>query len=354
MESGTEKKMSKAAARAWTGKAVMLQGIAVLAAMALSFVMVVSSFASPEGESEKAGAVLQAESAAGDKGANKIAIAKVNGVAITKDALVNVMKSMLSRKERREKPEDLKKDALNSLIVQELAYQKAKSAGLAAEKKTVDDAIEKMKTKLEGEEGYREFLEREMLTEEELRSVLERKFTLDRILEKEVSGKVVIQSDEVKKEYEKEIEKYRKPEKVSVIDAVFFLKLDDPDSVSRVEAILKKIKSSEEKDPRDLVPDGTFLVRTLDLIKDNEPELYEEAKKLAEGELSGVIRTSDSFHILKLKGYIPGKQLTFDEVSRSIEMRLRSEAQKKRMHEFETELKKGAKIEIIEMEDSKK
>ncbi|MGC2063429.1 MAG: peptidyl-prolyl cis-trans isomerase [Thermodesulfovibrionales bacterium] len=329
--------------------------VPVLPALLLSFVMAASCFAVPDGESGKAGVAppaAEAEAGAAKSGAIKINVAKVNGVAITKDSLINVMTFMLAKQESGRKPEDLKKDALNSLIVQELAYQKAKAVGLAADKKKVDDALEKMKEKLEGEEGYREFLERESLTEEGVRSVLERKFTLEKIFEKEVAGKVVIQQDEVKKEYEKEKEKYRKPENISVIDVVFFLKLDDPDSVRKTEAILKEIRSNAEKDPRDLVADGTFLVRTVDLLKDEEPELYAEAKKLTEGELSGVIRTSDSLHILKLKSYIPEKQLTYDEVGRSIEMRLRTEAQKKRMQEFEAELKKGAKIEIIDMKGS--
>jgi parvulin-like peptidyl-prolyl isomerase len=87
--------------------------------------------------------------------------------------------------------------------------------------------------------------------------------------------------------------------------------------------------------------------------KDTEPVLYEEAKKLQTGELSGVIKTADSLHVIKLKEYIPEKQLTFDQVKYAIEAGVRMRGRGNRMQEFESELKKGAKIEIIDVKGSK-
>jgi hypothetical protein len=81
--------------------------------------------------------------------------------------------------------------------------------------------------------------------------------------------------------------------------------------------------------------------------KTEEPELYEEAK----AERGRTFRRDKGFrqyHIIKLKEYMPERLQTLDEVRRNIDVRLIAEAKKKRMQEFEAELKKGAKIEIIE------
>jgi len=302
----------------------------------------------------------QAQTAAVEENANvprddgqKNAAAKVNGVVITNASVTKLMKSMLAQKERKERPEELREKALNNLIFQELVWQKAKAEGLAVEQKTIDEAMEKIKTSY-GESGFSAFLEQESLTEKDLREILVKSYTLKLITAKEVFEKVTVTEDELKQEYEKEKEKLRKPEKVSVLDVVFFLKLDDADSLRKAEGVLKKINEDEEKNPLKLVPDGTFLVRDVELNEEREPELYEAAKKLKEGELSGLIRTSDSLHVLKLKEYQPEKQRTFDETRYSIEAKLRIAAQNKRMTEFESELKKGAKIEIIDTKGSEK
>jgi len=303
----------------------------------------------------------QAQTASGEDSAKALrkegqenAAAKVNGVVITNESVIRQMKSMLAQKERKEAPEELRKKALDSLIFQELAWQKAKADGLTADKKTIDEAIEKVKTSYGGESGFKTFLEEESLTEEGLREMLIKSYTLKLITAREITEKVTVTEDELKQAFEKEKEKHLEPERVSVVDVIFFLKMDDADSLRKVEEVLKKINDDKERDPMRLVSDGMFIVRDVDLNKEKEPELFEAAKKLKEGELSGVIRTSDSLHLLKLKEYRPERQKTLDEVKRAIDVRLIGEARKKRLQEFEAELKKGAEIEIIDVQGSKK
>jgi parvulin-like peptidyl-prolyl isomerase len=337
MEKGAEKIMIRVTSENRVREAAALKTIMAVIMVVLFFAPGFSYFAFA-GDSQEKTDIRKEE--------NNTAAAMVNGVVITKNSVTNQMKGMAANREQGEETEKLRKKALNSLILQELIWQKAQSEGLTVDQKTIDDNMEKIKTNLGVENGYRAFLEKEALTEEILRETLTRSLILERMFEREISDKIVLSEDEVKKEYEKEKEKFRKPEKVSVIDVVFFLNITDADSVKKVEEILKKINDDVEKNPMHLVPDGTFIVRELEVRKE-EKGLYEEAKKLKEGEISGIIKTSDSFHLIKLKEYIPEKQRPLDEVRRSLEGRLRAEAQKKRIQEFESELKKGAKIEII-------
>ncbi|MBI4685643.1 MAG: peptidyl-prolyl cis-trans isomerase [Nitrospirae bacterium] len=290
--------------------------------------------------------------------AKKIVVAKVNGANITMAIVVMLMNRIASNRQLTPSmpPEEvakINKEALSKLILQELAYQKAKAEGLKVETKNIDEAISNFKANAGAEEEYKKFLEAQQVTEEELRAQIERSLLLQRIFAKEVYGKVVVPEAEVRKEYEKLKDRYIKPEKIVVIDVIFLIKTDSEDSIKKTKEVLKKINDDKDKDPWKLILDGTFIVRDFEIPKDKDKELSEEAKKLKVGELSGVIKTSDSFHIIKLKEYSPEKQLTFEEVRGSLEGKFRAAAQQKRLEEWGEELKKEAKIEIIETESSK-
>jgi parvulin-like peptidyl-prolyl isomerase len=243
--------------------------------------------------------------------------------------------------------DELKKKAVDRLIFQELAYQEGKALGLQPDKEKIDAAVADLRNKL-GEDQYKKFLEMEGLSEEELRTQVDRSLTLEGVYAREVVEKSVVPEDELRKEYEQEKDKFFNPEKVLVDDVVFFLKTDDPDSEKKAEEVLAKIKEDKDQDPWNLVLDGTFIVREYEVKKDRDPELYDEAKKLKKGELSGVIKTPDSFHIMKLKEYTPEKQITFEEAKGYLEERGRKQAQRKRMDEWKAELMAKAKIETFE------
>jgi len=294
-----------------------------------------------------------------EKSPAKVVVALVNGVEITMESLEIMMKSIGAGKRPEtaltENTREVKKKALSQLILQELAYQKAKSEGLNVEQKDIDKAIADMRKKLGDEAKYREFLDKEGISEDELRQRIRRNLILKRIFTREILDKTTISEEELKKEYEQNKEIYTKPEKIVVDDVVFFLSTDAPDSLKKAEETLGKIQADKEKDPWGLVLDGTFVVRDLE-IKDGgqEKEIYVEAKKLKVGELSGVFPSLGTFHIIKLKEYAPFKQFTFEEVKGGIERKYRGQAQKKRLLEWEAELKKSARIEIMETEGNNK
>jgi parvulin-like peptidyl-prolyl isomerase len=243
--------------------------------------------------------------------------------------------------------ETARRDALNRLILQELAYQRAKAAGVKIEPNELDDAIAEIKTKAGGDEKYLESLEKRHMTEEGLRKDLERNLMIKHIFEKEVSSRVSVSEEEMKKEYEKVKGEFSRPEKVIVDDVVLFLDLDDKNSPAVAEDLLRKINNDPEKNPWNIPPDGTFAVRELELKQNKQEDLYRAAKELSEGQLSPVIKTSDSFHILKLKKYSPEVKADFAQIRGLIERKLRAAEQQKRMAEWEAGLRKDAKIELF-------
>jgi parvulin-like peptidyl-prolyl isomerase len=253
---------------------------------------------------------------------------------------------------------DLRKEALNQLILQELAFQQALSEGMNVDQKDVDNVMVDIKKKLGDEGKYMEYLDKEEISEAEMRKRVQRNLVLSRffnMLKRDIYVNTEVSEDELKSEYEKDKEQYTRPEKIVLVDVVFFLNPDDGDSLKKAEAILQKIQSDKEKDPWNLVLDGTFIVRDLEM-KDGvmEEEIYNQAKRIKPGELSGVFLSSGTLHIIKLKEYMPFKQFTFEEVKSAVERKARGEAQKKYLDAWEAGLKKDARIEIMETGESNK
>jgi parvulin-like peptidyl-prolyl isomerase len=276
-------------------------------------------------------------------------VARVNGVELYQDAFIEVMGRLNAANERRSTPDTqdvTRKKALDLLVLEELAVQEAKRQGVSLGQSGLDNAMAKLQAKLGHEEGLKNYLAKENLSEAELRSRVERSLLIRLMYDREVVQKASVPVEEVRKEYELRKDQYRAPEKITLVDVTLFLKQDDSDSQKKAAEVLSRIQAEKEQDPRNLASDGTFAVRTLDSEKDKEPLLYDAARKLKPGEVSGVISTPDSLHIIKLLEYAPERPLTYEEVSGAIERKLRAAAQQKRRLEWEQELKKDAKIEL--------
>jgi len=283
-------------------------------------------------------------------------VARVNGVPITAEAVSGMMARMGAGTGQghgigEKAPKDertLRKEALDRLIFEELAWQKAKADRIIAGPGEVDRRLEDMRARLGGAEEMKKALEKEGRTEERLRAGIERDIVLRRIFGREVSDKVSVPEEAVAREYEREKGKYVKPEKVVVDDIVFFLKTGERASVERAEEIRRKVLEDKDRNPWSLAPDGTFIVHEVEIRPEKERELYREAVTLKAGEISRIIETSDSLHFIKLKEYSPMKQLTLDQVRVFIERKLVAEASQERLRRWEAELRKGAEVEIME------
>jgi parvulin-like peptidyl-prolyl isomerase len=296
--------------------------------------------------------VSEATAKAKEGGENTI-VARVNGVDIDLQSLLNMMNSERARFGRATlKPEQMKalrEAALDRLIFDELAYQSAKASGIKADPTDIDHRIEELKVQYGGPEAFKETLKKAGVTEEDLRKQIARDMVLQRIYKREIDDKVgEAPEDRLKKEYEKEKGNFLVAEKGLVNDIIFFLDIDKEESLQKAGKILQELRADKNRDPKSLPLDGTFIVRELELSKLNEPQLYDEAKKLKVGEYSDIIKTKDSLQIIQLKEYEPARQYTFEEMRGFLADRFKKQAELKRAQEWERELKKNAKIEILD------
>ena len=315
--------------------------------IALAAALLLSSCAKHPPAVEAAAPMRPIEATAEDK---KIIIAKVNGTEITNYALLDMMNRLSAIGQRSaiaESREAVRKRALDILVLQELALQDAERQGLRVEDALVDRTVEQFISKLGHEEGYREYLAKNHITTVEFRFQVERSMIIQRILTEEVLKKVMVTDADLKKEYERTKADHVAPETVSVVDIAVPRKQGEQAAMKRSQELLAAINADRDKDPSRLVSDATFSVRAVTLDRETEPALYETARALRTGELSGAIKDGDTVHILKLTEYTPARQRSYEEVKGMIEGALKTAASIKRRQEWEQWLKKDAKIEIL-------
>jgi hypothetical protein len=265
-------------------------------------------------------------------------VARVNGAPVTRGAVLQAAAGLRAQG-RGEDEAALGKEALRRAILLELLYQRAVATGVAVEPSAIDEAAQRVR-------GGRGGAARE-LPDDQLRAWVERNLVLERFLAREVQGKVAVTEPQLRELYERKREALRVRERVAVTDVLFFLDTKDPASRAAAERVLARIGAEAGGDPSRLEPDGSFIVRTLELKEADDPELYAAAKRLAPGALSGVVTAGASFHIVRLDAYDAARERSFDEVRPLLERELRGRAEAERLRALEQELRAAAAIELV-------
>ena len=284
--------------------------------------------------------------------ARRIIVARVNGADINMFMLVRAMNRVSPKYAEEGKamsPETTKKirkEALDRLIFEELAVQAALQAGINPAPEAIEKVVSQIKESLGSEQAYREYLDKSYLTEDALKKLIERSQRYELITAREIYGKVKVDERLVREEYEKEKGKFILPETLVVEDVFFLPGKDETTTRKRAEEILQEI-GKNDNDVWKLVQDGTFIVRKVSVTREKYPEVYNAMTNMKAGDLSGIIRDKDGLHIIKVTKKEPSRQLTFEEARVALEPRFLVPAQDQRRQEWEDELRRNAKIEVM-------
>ena len=283
--------------------------------------------------------------------AKKNIVARVNGAEINMFILTRAMNKVAPKylKEGEaatpEITRSIKSEALDRLIFEELAVQEAVKQGINPAPEAIDKVVGQVKENLGSEQAYREYLDKNNLTEDTLKKLIERSQRYELITAREVYGKVKVDEKLLQDEYEKDKAKYILPENL-VVEDVWFMKLKDDAAGKKAEEVLNTIKT-KDNDFGKLVLDGTFIVRKIKVTQEKYPEIHKAMTSMKVGDLSGVIGDKDGFHIIKVLKNDPSRQATFEEARGTIEPKFLVPAQDQRKEEWVRELRKDAKIEIL-------
>jgi foldase protein PrsA len=284
--------------------------------------------------------------------AKKIIVARVSGADINMFMLVRAMNRVAPRYLKKDEAatseisRKIRKEALDWLIFEELAVQEAIKQGINPGPEEIEKVVSQVKANLGTEEAYKDYLYKSFLTEEALKKLIERSQRYELISAREVYGKVAVDEKVLRDEYEKVKEKFILPDNFLVEDVYFLSGKDEGSTREKADKVLKMIGEKADNVWK-LVLDGTFIVRKINIRKEKHPAIYNAMTEMNPGDLSGVIKDNDGFHIIKIVKKDKSRQATFDEAREALEPKFRVPAQEQRKQEWERELKKDAKIEIM-------
>jgi len=277
-------------------------------------------------------------------------VARVNGTEFTKKELEAEVDRLIPRITfHKNVPEEKRKfyyeRAIEELVNKELQYQDAVARGIKPEKEKVDAQMQRMRERFKSEDDYKAALDKEGLTQEKLRLMVERDMVIQAVTAKTVTDPSQISDADLKSFYDKNSARFKQPEGVK-------LKLISVKDEKKAQDILARIKSGDDFGTLAYtMSEDSYRVKSGDIGYMHKgrmlPEIEAAAFKLKEGEVSDIIKAGDFFFIIRLEGKKPEQQMSFDEVKGKLEKELEQERNRELMEKWIADLRAKAKIEVM-------
>ncbi|MFH1218046.1 MAG: peptidylprolyl isomerase [Pseudomonadota bacterium] len=285
--------------------------------------------------------------------ARKEIVARVDGGEINMYDLLGMMNRVANVFYKGSKEPDeqvtleIKQRAMARLIFEELAIKEAIKQGIKPVPEKTQEVIDNLKTSY-GEEGYQNYLKDIAMTEDQLRTRIERGQLLEGITGREVYQKQGKDPEAVSKLYKeyKEAGKLRKADEYYVKEIFVMAGADKAATKAMADRLLAQMKENNN-DFSKLVLDGTFIVRRVQVDKKKYPVIFEKMLGMQVGQFSDVVEDGGTFHIFEVLQKDPARDMTEEEAKTMLEDRLSLYLQEKRRAEWVIELRKDAKIEIL-------
>lgn len=289
-------------------------------------------------------------------------VARINGVAIIQREVDEATAALIPqasyhRNVSPEKMKELQKQALDNLIREELFFRAALKKNYKVPKGDVTRRYEEIVKRYPSKKVFQEVLKKNGLSEGEVRKRIEHIMLADLFLKEEVYKKAELKQKDLLDYYEKNKEKFKKPEAVHLFHILIkvppeALKDQKEKLRKKAEDIYQKLKKGEDfqklawdnSDDPSKVKGGDLGVVHRGRL---EPEVETPAFALKKGELSGIVTSLYGYHILKVVEKIPAQQLKFEETKDKLKKELEEKEVQKRLAETVKNLRDGATIEIL-------
>ena len=289
--------------------------------------------------------------------------AVVNSVVITRAHYDKELKVHLDRVTRQGRPvsddqmTERKKDVLEGLIEREILYQESQKAGIKIPDQKVNDQMAGIRKRFPNEEEFKKALDGMGLTEEEVRTQIQRGLAIRGLIDQKVAGKIVVTDEETKTYYDGNPQFFQQPEEVKA--SHILIKVEPTADDAAKAAARKKIEDVRQKltDGGDFAelakeysegpsgPTGGDLgyFRRGQMVKPFEDAAF--AMKI--NEVSGPVETRFGYHLIKVNDKKPEQTLAYADVKDKIAQRLKQEKVAKAAKVYVENLKKAAKIEKL-------
>lgn len=283
-------------------------------------------------------------------------IAEVNGEAVTQGDLDIAIEKQLPRafyhkQVSQEKIKGIEKTAFEDLINEMLFFQEARAQGIKAEKFEVKARFEKIEKQYPSKKEFKEALKKYKVTKGDIEDRLNKDILVEKLIEKET--KTVLTDKELEDYYNKNTEKFHEPESVGIRDIYIKFNMSEIDfrkkAEERAKDVMSKLKAGKDfAEMASIYSDDVSKANGGDVgyVHRNSflPEIEDMVFSLKIGQMSSPIATEYGYHIIKVEGKKPSRQVPFAEIKEKLRGELTSSYQTKKKEELIKRLRHNAKI----------
>jgi len=248
-------------------------------------------------------------------------------------------------------------DVLESMIRREILYQESRKAGIKPDDNAVNAELKSVRQQFPGEKEFKSELSKRLISEETLRSKLERNSSVQQYVERQFGSKTEVSDTDMVTYYESHLDLFKQPFQVRV--SHIMVRLDPTWDKSRkeearrkIELILKNLKKGQ--DFNDLAreqSDGPTRANGGDLgylrMGQLEKQFESAIVDLKPGEITQIIETDNGFHIFKVADKKPETVLAYENVKEKIRKFLREDKSRQQADLQARKLREKANIEIF-------
>jgi peptidyl-prolyl cis-trans isomerase C len=298
-----------------------------------------------------------------DKQVSESKVAVVNGTVITEkdlDKQVGFLQQKLQKTGKSMTEADLaeiKRDALENLIDEELLYQAAVKEKTKVSDTEINQALGTIKARFPDEGQFQDALSKTGLSEAALKSQLERNLTIDQFIDKQFVQKVTVSDKDAKVYYDAHPDLFKRPEQIR---ASHILIRVDPhadqsqkdSSRKKMEAIQQRLKKGEDfaelakqysEDPSSARGGDLSYFGRGRMVKPFEDAAF----ALKQGEVSDIVETQFGYHLIKVTDRKPETLVPYEEIKNKLQDYLKGETIREKVGSYLAEQKGKAKVERL-------
>ncbi|HLI34173.1 MAG TPA: SurA N-terminal domain-containing protein [Terriglobia bacterium] len=295
--------------------------------------------------------VLLASSCARWRSSKQEVWARVDGTPIYRsqvEAAYRRREPVLPGADKAERTLSFKLNILNELIDRQILLERATQQQITVSDKEVDARLAQIRSPY-SDDDFRKELARQGLTSDDLRQQIRNELTIQKLIQKEITSRVVVTQEEIASYYARNKADFNVPQTEYHLAQILVTPVPDPqirnllnddarnpnEAQRKIKALYALLRSGEDfakvaeqfsEDPRTAQGGGDMgFIPESSLNSDRV--VSKALKSLRPGQFSGILRDRNGFRIIKLLGKIPAgqRQLSDPQVQNSIRQTLSSE-----------------------------
>ena len=247
---------------------------------------------------------------------------------------------------------------LDQMIGFRLLIQETKNRKMVVPTGELDKRVEQIRSRFPTEEAFKQALDEQQVTVEELRTDAQNDILVGTMLQAEVAPKVSVTPEQINDFYQKNPSQFQQPERVraSHILIGFPQNADEAakkDARTKAAEILKEVKAGKDfaalAKQHSTDPGSGQNGGDLGYFQKGQmvPPFEQAAFALKPGETSDLVESQFGIHIIRMVERQPGRTVPIDEVRPKIQQYLEGQGRQQQTQVFVDALRAKGKIEIF-------